>query len=186
MLTNMTEVSLILGDPNPNISLDQLAVELNKLAKIRNNARIAFCKRLAVAYLMIVGHLPRNGSSDGKKFYRWCGNKIRSGNGKAYTFSTLRTYLRVGLSKDPAKLLAQFTTTSNKREQQVRQLGANITRAALSNDPPKVISIRVLKKTGYPSNVAQEINVLMTAWERASPQARSQFIYLVAGRKIAS
>lgn len=180
----MKNIETYLDDPRADISLDQLAVELNELAKIRHSARIAFCKRLAVAYLMIVGHMPKKGSSDGGKFYKWCAERIRSGNGKAYTFSTLRTYLRVGFAKDPAKLLRQTTAFSNKREQETRSLGAAVQRAVADDDPPKVVPIKQLRdKYKLPTDVAREVNALMTAWEQASSQARSQFIYMVTGKR---
>ena len=32
----------------------------------------------------------------------------------------------------------------------------------------------------------REVNALMTAWEHASTEARSQFIYMVTGKRVAS
>lgn len=55
MISNMTRIEQLLDDPNPEISLDDLKSEINELAKLRDKSRVAFCKRLAVAYLMIVG-----------------------------------------------------------------------------------------------------------------------------------
>jgi hypothetical protein len=43
-----------------------------------------------------------------------------------------------------------------------------------------------LKAQGMPTDVAREVNVLMTAWEQASSQARSQFMYMITGKRIAA
>jgi hypothetical protein len=180
------DVTKLLGDPNPGITLDELAKELNELAKVRDSARLAFCKRLAVVYLMIVGHAPKAGSHDGKKFYAWCAAKLRSANGKQYTFKTLQAYLRVGFSANPQKLIRQNDKYAVTKGSAIRSLGAAVERAVRTEPPPKVIPITKLKAQGLPTDVAREVNALMTAWEQASSQARSQFIYIVTGKRIAA
>lgn len=180
------ELSKFLGDPNPGITLDQLASELNELAKIRDSTRLAFCKRLALAYLMIVGHTPRKGCRDATPFYKWCSDKIRSANGKQYTFHTIGNYLKVGFAKNPQKLMRDRAALSNKSLEISRGIGSAVKRAVMTDAPPRVIPITKLKAQGMPSDVATEVNRLMTAWEQASSQARSQFIYLVTGKRIAA
>lgn len=67
----------------------------------------------------------------------------------------------------------------------MRRFGAAIAHA-IKEEAPKVLSItQVKKQCAIPTDIAREVNVLMTAWEAASPQARSQFLYLVCGRKVA-
>ena len=180
----MVDISKYQDDPSPSITLPELARELNAIAKLRDNLRLAFCKRIAVAYLSIVGHTPLNGSADGRKFYVWCEENLRSGTNKKYTHSALRTYLRIGLAKNPQKLLRGMTIISNRRGTQVRQIGAAVVRA-IGDDTKKVVSVRKLRER-MPTNVAQEVNELLRAWEHASPEARSQFLYYVTGRKIAA
>jgi hypothetical protein len=180
------DVTKLLGDPNPGITLDELAKELNELAKVRHSARAAFCKRIAVAYLIIVGHPPSRQSSDGVKFYKWCEAKIRSGNGKRYTRSTLKTYIYAGFAQNTEQLVRAADKEANKRVEFSRALGTAVKRAVADPDPPKVIPITKLKAQGLPTDVAREVNALMTAWEQASSQARSQFIYIVTGKRIAA
>jgi hypothetical protein len=181
------DVTKLLGDPNPGITLDELATELNELAKLRDASRVAFCKRLAVAYLMVVGHVPIGGSRDGLKFYKWCDQKIRSANGKRYTIGVLKNYIRVGFASNPQKKYEQLLESSKLYNQRQRADVRTAIRYAVTTDtPPKVIPITKLKAQGLPTDVAREVNALMTAWEQASSQARSQFIYIVTGKRIAA
>jgi hypothetical protein len=180
------DLSKFLADPKPGITLDELAKELNELAKIRENSRLAFCKRLAVVYLMIVGHPPRQSSKDGRGFYEWCAAKIRSANGKQYTYSTLKTYIQLGFAKNPERFLRGMDESSHKSRERTRQIVVAVRRAVTTDTPPKVIPITKLKAQGMPTDVAREVNVLMTAWEQASSQARSQFMYIVTGKRIAA
>ena len=78
-LTGLVEINEeLLRDPKPVADLEQLARELNMLARVRENARLAFCRRLAAAYLLLVGHTPNRRSQDGHKFRAWCDAKIRA------------------------------------------------------------------------------------------------------------
>lgn len=175
----------LLADPREGISLEELAAELNALARVRDSARIAFCKRLAVAYLLVVGHRPQNGSQDGVRFYDWCEKKIKSASGKRYTASTLRTYLLVGFSGNPEKMMRKRSQISTRIGTHNRQVGSALA-AAVRDNSSKVVSLRELRRRGVPSNVAQEVNTLMRAWEEASPEARAQFIYAVTGKRLAA
>lgn len=181
------DASKLLADPNPEITLDQLAVELNELAKIRDNARLAFCKRLALAYLMIVGHRPVVGASrDSAKFYEWVDRKIRAANGKQYTRSTIQTYVCVGFSKNSEKMQRQRDAVATVSVERNRLFSSAVRREMATDNPPKAIPVIELKKQGMPTDVAREVNALMTAWEQASSQARSQFMYIVTGKRIAA
>jgi hypothetical protein len=184
-ITNITRVESLLADPAADISLDDLKTELNELAKLRDKSRLAFCKRLAVAYLLIVGRVPTMSSprdDKPKKFFEWCWKNLRTANNKQYSTGTLKTYLSVGFSSNPEKLIKDRAASANDRGNRVRSLGASITHAARSETTPKVVPIMKLReKYKLPTNVAQEVNVLMRAWEQASSQARSQFIYMITG-----
>lgn len=188
MITNITRVEQLLTDPASDISLDELKTELNELAKLRSQSRVAFCKRLAIAYMLIVERpmsldAPRDGKS--KKFFDWCAKNLRTANGKNYSTGTLRTYVSVGFSSNPATTLKDIRQQSAHRSEIMRKLGSKLDQAVKSESPPKVVSITKLReKYKLPTNVASEVNSLMTAWEQASPQARSQFIYLVTGKKV--
>lgn len=177
--------ALLLADPAPTADLNQLARELNELAKVRQNARLAFCRRLAAAYLLIVGHRPSTRSSDGRKFRTWCDENIHAANGKRYSHRTLELYLIIGFARNPESIIAQRTNDTNKRAQKMRRFGAALAQAP-NKDAPKVWSIKEARaKLDVSTDVARELNILMKAWEDASPQARSQFLYIVAGRKVA-
>jgi hypothetical protein len=180
------DLSKFLADPRPGMTLDELAVELNHLAQIRDNARLAFCKRLAVAYLMLVGHVPQRGRRGSAKFYKWCSDKIRSANGKPYNINTLVGYVQVGFAKNPQKFLAQKMAYTTQRASAARDFAYAVRSAVSSDTPPKVIPITKLKQQGMPTDVAREVNVLMTAWEQASSRARSQFMYMITGKRIAA
>jgi hypothetical protein len=183
-----TDLSKFLADPKPGITLDELAKELNELARIRESTRLAFCKRLAVVYLMIVGHAPTKGGTGngGKKFHEWCSAKIRSGNGKQYSAHYLNTSVRAGISKNPAGFLRRLNDSSNRVAVETRSFRDAVVRAVTAETPPKVIPMTKLKAQGMPTDVAREVNVLMTAWEQASSQARSQFMYMITGKRIAA
>lgn len=188
------DISRYLADPRPGMTLDELARELNELAKIRENARLAFCKRLAVVYLMLVGHKPYRGARDTGKFIKWCSDKLRSATGKEYKQGTLSKYVWVGFAKNPQKAFDRMMADSARFNRVARQLadgttqtlGSAVRRAVTTETPPRVIPITKLKQQGMPTDVAREVNVLMTAWEQASSQARSQFMYIVTGKRIAA
>lgn len=187
MLTNMTRMEQLLSDPAADISLDELKVELNELAKLRDNSRAAFCKRLAVAYMLIVGrpfgkNEPRDNAA--KKFYEWCWKHIRTANRKQYSTGTLKAYLAVGFSANPALSLKQKRDQANHRSERMRKLGIKL-EAAVTATPPKVVPITKLRSQfKLPTDVAQEVNQLMRAWEQASSSARAQFIYMVTGKRL--
>lgn len=189
MITNMTRIEQLLSDPAVDITLDELKAEINELAKLRDKSRVAFCQRLSVAYLMLVGRQfgkgePQDGGS--KKFFAWCAKHIRTANGKLYSTGTLRTYLGVGFSSNPAATLKAIRAQSNHRSEQMRQLGSRLDEAVKTAEPPKVVPITKLRSQfNLASDVAMEVNRLMTAWEAASSQARAQFIYMVTGKRIA-
>lgn len=186
-LTNMTRIEQILSNPDPEASLEALRDELNELAKLRETSRVAFCKRLALVYMLVVGRPlgkdePKDGGST--KFYRWCSKNIWSASKKPYTTSTLRAYLRVGFSSDPAIALKTLRQGANRTSEISRKVGTAL-RHALSAEPKKVLPITKLRtKFSLPGNVAAEVNALMHAWESAGPEARSQFIYLVTGKRL--
>lgn len=188
MITNMTRIEQLLSDPAADISLDELKAEINELAKLRDKSRVAFCKRLAVAYMIIVGrpfgkNEPRDGGS--KKFTVWCAKNIRTANGKLYSTGTLRTYLNVGFSSNPAAALKSYRDQANHRSETMRKLGCKLDEAVKTATPPKVVPITKLRSQfNLVTDVATEVNRLMTAWEQASAQARSQFIYMVTGKLI--
>lgn len=175
----------LLSDPAPTADLDQLARELNELAQIRQTARLAFCRRLAAAYLLLVGHRPNRRSSDGRKFRAWCDAKIRAANGKKYSHRTIELYLIIGFSKNPEAIIRQRTDDANDRAHEMRRIGAALSQAIRSETAPKPIPVRKLKTDfGLPGAVASEVNELMRAWENASPDARAQFIYQVTGKRL--
>jgi hypothetical protein len=184
----MTRMEQLLSDPAADISLDELKVEINELAKLRDNSRGAFCKRLAIAYMLLVGRPfgksePRDGASS--KFFQWCAKNIRTANKKIYSSGTLRSYLQVGFSSNPAVSLKEKRDQSNHRSEMMRKLGSKLDQAVKTATPPKVVPITQLRsKYKLPTDVAREVNVLMSAWEQASSEARSQFIYMVTGKRV--
>jgi len=175
----------LLSEPEPTLSLAQLADDLNALANIRQNARVAFCRRLAAAYLLIVGHRPNTRSSDGSKFREWCDKNIHSANKKPYSHRTLELYLIIGFSKNPEKIVRQRVDDANRRAHHMRRFGAAIAHAVENNVTALPVT-KIRKQFDTTGDVAQEINALMRAWEQASTTARNHFLYLVSGQKIAS
>lgn len=189
-MSNITRIESLLDDPSTDVSLDDLKIELNELAKLRNNSRLAFCKRLAIAYMLLIGHArgpnsPRDGSA--AKFQKWCDANLRSANGKRYSSSTLSTYLTVGFAANPQKYLEDrvkvcrdYGYIRRRKDERDRKIGLRLVAAATVVEPLRPISVvQLRKKYELTSDVATEVNWLMTAWEQASAPARKQFIALV-------
>ena len=182
-LTNMTRIEDLLTDPRSDISLPELRAELNELAKLRHNSRLSFCKRLAVAYLLIVGrrfsmNAPRDGGT--KKFTLWCTENIRTANNKNYSTGTLLSYLNIGFSASPEKTLAKEAQRQANSSEKNRNLGAKIKLAIERPVAPKPIPIIQLRERfDLNRDVATEVNQLMRAWEQACPEARRIFIQQV-------
>lgn len=196
MIRTGAQIEKLLASPKIGITLNELAIELNELARLRDNARLAFCQRLAVVYLILVGHPPRAGNINGRRggpgglgepFYRWCATSIRSARGKAYSSGTLGGYLRVGFAKNPQKMLERHEQVSEAARAATQRLGYALKHAVKTVTPPKSIPItRLRTEHKLPTDVATEVNRLMTAWEQASPTARAQFIYMVTGKRLAA
>lgn len=182
------DVGRLLRDPEAGVSLDDLKVDLNQLAKLRNDVRLAFCKRLAIVYLLIVGNVPGRASvRDGKikAFYAWCNQHLQTAGGKSYAPRTLRHYLEFGFANNPKAKIEAWRTNRDKNHNHQRSMGAAVRDAIKA--PAPLLPIRQLKpKYELPTNVAHEVNALMTAWEAASSQARGQFIYMVTGKRVAA
>ena len=69
----------------------------------------------------------------------------------------------------------------------MRRLGSKLDEAVKTATPPKVVPITKLRSQySLGTDIATEVNRLMTAWEQASPQGRAQFIYMVTGKRIAA
>lgn len=190
-ITNISRVESLIADPPSDISLKDLIAELNELAALRQNARLAFCKRLAIAYMLLIGRrvdpgAPRDGGS--AKFQKWCDENLKTANNKRYSSSTIRTYLTVGFAGNPEKYYEERSKINrdcavirHRKDERDRKIGLALVAAASSSEPQKVVSIASLKRDyELTSNVAQEVNKLMTAWEQASTTARKQFLKLVA------
>lgn len=187
-MKNISRMEELLSDPMAGVTLNQLRDELNELAKIRDKARLQFCKRLALVYVMLIGRRmikgPKSRDDGTNKFLHWCTDNIHSRNGKKYSRSTLLAYLTVGFSSSPEKCLETKDKASHSWARQAEKISVSI-KHACTQTPKAPISVKKLK-TNYQmsSSVAQEVNSLMTIWEKASSQARSQFIYFITGRKI--
>lgn len=187
-LTNMTRIEQILDEPDPNATLDDLKAELNELAKLRERSRVAFCRRLAIVYLTLVGRpmtreAPRDNGSE--KFYLWCRKNLRSANGKEYSTTTLRKYVAVGFSGNPVTALKELRASANRISEVARKLGSALIKNVKEEQATKVVPIVKLRER-LPNDVAREVNNLMRAWEQASSEARAQFLYHVTGRKISA
>lgn len=89
--------------------LQQLERELSGSLdqKTRRHKRLLFCRLLAVAYLLLTGHMPRKGGAPKihkvKKFYDWCEEHVRNRNGAPYSGEALRLYVRYACSSDPER-----------------------------------------------------------------------------------
>jgi hypothetical protein len=182
-LSNITRIETLLLDPVSDITLEELRAEMNELAKLRHGARLSFCKRLAVAYLKLIGHRPAHGSSDGSKFRAWCNHNLLSATGKRYSSGTIDNYLKVGFSANPEKYLKDDARARKRRDERMRKLGGGLARAIANGG--KVVPITRLKsKHKLSGDVAGQVNALMKAWEEAAPHARAQFIYMVTGSRL--
>jgi hypothetical protein len=184
----MTRIESLLLDPSSDASLDELKGELNELARLRQGSRVAFCKRLAVVYMIIVGQRPRQGrkaNGDAAKFVKWCTTNIQSATGKRYTRGTLLSYISVGFSANPEKLIVDSARKAKRRDEKMRKLGSGLSKAI--DNGTKVVPITKLRdQSNLTGNIATQVNAMMRSWEQADPQARSQFIYMVTGIRIAS
>lgn len=184
---NIHSYDALLADAPSDVTLEQLRADLNALGRLRQDARIAFCKRLALAYVKLIGRrLGYDRKEDGgtTKFLQWCAENIKSSSNKQYARRTLVNYLQVGFAADPVKAFESRiheTTTTNESS---RKLGVALKKAVAKEEAPRPISITVLrKKYSYTPDIASEVNALMRAWEDASPESRKQFLYLVTDRK---
>lgn len=182
-ITNMTRIEELLADPRSDAGLPELRAELNELAKLRQNSRLAFCKRLALAYMLVVGRrygsdAPKDGGTN--KFTRWCDQNIKSATGQRYRVGTIVGYLAVGFAASPEKALVKANRAVVRIDARKRKLGAAIIRAMDKPEPPKPVPIaRLRERFDINRDVATEVNQLMRAWEQACPEARRIFIQQV-------
>jgi hypothetical protein len=175
----------LLLDPSGDASLDELKRDLNDLAKLRVETRLAFCKRLALAYMILVGHPPAEstgaGRADARAFQTWCANNLRTANNKSYSIGTLRQYVSVGFDANPALRLKRQQENDRKKSHKSHQDAkrGRLVGKAIEADKP----VKAILRRNVSSDVSSEINALMTAWEAASPLARKHFMYSITGMK---
>ena len=193
--SNLSRIEELLDDPKSESSLETLKQEMNELAALRHNSRVAFCKRLALAWMVIVGQRPVVGpltmeikkeyKENSHKFYTWCFKNLKTANGHHYSSGTIRTYLTTGFSNNPEKTIRDAYRASKRSDEKTRKLGAAVRKAVnLENQPQAVPIYRIKTKFKTTPDVAREVNILMRAWEDASTESRSLFIYQVTGRKL--
>ena len=188
---SLSQTDRLLLDPGSDTSLDDLKRELNALAHLRTDSRLAFCKRIAVAYMIIVGHAPNErtltGRENARKFYLWCAENIRTANDKRYSKPTLRAYVDVGFSVNPANKLQEIRAHVEKarhKSHEDAKRGRLILAATISPKNTKApVSISKKVQSSFGSDVSGEINALIFAWDSASAQARKAFLYMITGAK---
>lgn len=186
-MSNLSRLEELLEDPSGEASLDVLKQEMNELAVLRQNTRLAFCKRLALVWMIIVQAVPTQGkrtaeeNAKRKQFFLWCGKNLRSATGKQYSSGTLKTYLQTGFASNPAEHYNALMRKDRLRAHKQRKLISGLHKAI--ETAPRPIPIAVLREK-YTSDIAREVNQLMRCWEESSSEARASFIYQVTGRKL--
>lgn len=195
---NISRIGDLLADPTADMTLEDLKNHLNELAGFRQNVRVAFCKKLARAYFLIVGSEPMKPGHSGhvgystealagrKRFFLWCKNNLRSASGKEYKTTSLLTYVGLGFKVAPEKVIAFQLKREQKRAAANRSVAVALVKAIDAPGPKVVAAPTLRKKYALPSNVAAEVNALMRAWDEASTEARKQFLYLVTDRRISA
>lgn len=181
--TNRWTPETLLQAPSADADLESLKDELNALAKIRYNARLSFCLRLASAYLLICNRpFSRKANHDGgtKKFCLWVRKNLRSANGKSYSDSTIRDYLAVGFNTDPAGWLRKKQHQQLARTRKMLRFASAVKKRIPLPPQPLPTLLQLEKRNRISSDVALEVNRLMTAWESASPLARETFFKLIS------
>jgi hypothetical protein len=132
------------------LSLPELAGRINSLAKNTDDARLAFCYAMAEAKRRVP--LETN-----MTFAQWGAEYLRKPNGEPYSRWTLYSYANFG--EHPERL-----TQSRKKSS-----------AHSSFRYAATAALRALRR----ANIPDQVNALMTAWEAASEDARSQFLHMI-------
>jgi hypothetical protein len=174
------DLNKLLEPLRPDISLAQLASEINALGQMRGDVRLALCVRIARAKEICAAARINIG------FERWCEMNLRQENGRPYRTATIKNYLSVGIAADPvATLKARRAKTSEKQRARSRHL-LDIAHAhgyrATHGPSPRGGDAKGDRAVRGPVTIggdADDVNALMPAWEHASRSARGQFLRLI-------
>ncbi len=130
-------------------TLDDLATRINGIAQSVNDLRLEFCVAVREAQKRVAAETTLS-------FGEWAMAHLRKPDGTQWSLWTLYKYATYG--QDPRKLTDSRRRVS-RLGREARQIAA-LRRAPLNNTP-------------------HEVNALMAVWERASPEARAQFLSLI-------
>jgi|SRR5665213_650151 len=178
-------INISVPDLSPDVTLPALARQMNAIAVGKESLRLEWLKRLAVAYLIVVGHRPavgppREAKNDGSKFYAWAAQHLVSGTGRAYPYYALRKYVTQAFSANPAAQIAAVVRDKRRNGIRASALGGVITRAIKTELPPAAATqtiTRTFKRLNPSADVQAELRALVAAWEGASPEARRIFVH---------
>lgn len=141
------------GRPPRTLSLPDLATRINAVATDIEDRRAEFCALIAEAQ-------DRVARETNLTFAAWARDNLRKPTGEPWALSYL--YKLAMFGREPGKLREHRAAVA-KRGQVAREALGEIERAH---------KIRL-------NSVADEVSFLMAAWERASDEARRQFLKLV-------
>ena len=159
-------------DPG-DVSLAKLGADIRLLLKAREDVKIALAVRLAIAHKII-----STGQTPERSFVAWCQKNVIL-NGKPIGPHSIWRLVKIGAARNPVK--AYEALKKEEREIQADKMARLQEEAKAGRN---VVAIKTGKVTpserkNISPDVSQQVNEIVTIWERISEEARQQFLYMV-------
>ena len=159
-------------DPG-DISLPKLGTEIRLLLRAREDVKIALAVRLAIAHKII-----STGQTPERSFVAWCKKNVVL-NGKPIGSHSIWRLVKIGEARNPVR--AYEALKKNEREIQAEKMArlqkeAQAGRNVIAIETGKV---KPIERKNVSADVSQQVNEIVTIWERISEEARRQFLYMV-------
>lgn len=168
------ETAKLLSLHPDDMSLRALGNDIRLLLKLREDGKIALAVRLAIAHKII-----STGQTEERSFVAWCKRNVVL-NGKPIGPHSIWRLVRIGEKRNPAKAYEELK--KEERELQRNKMARLMEEARLGRNIVAIESGRIYQSPKPAVNAsydANEINALVSAWEKASEYSRRQFLHMI-------
>lgn len=154
----------------PQKKLSELAKEINTSTALYENSRVAMIMHqvgVGKTLILIKKRLPLESNLT---FGEWCKKNLRTPHGTELTKSFIEGC--IALASSPEWLKSRLEATPLKPTARSRKWRANKRKAIQLTKP--------LFEKGTP--IADQVNLLVTAWDHSSDEARKEFFEIIGAR----
>lgn len=164
------------GQLDKKATLFQLATQINALAvETATHQLIVVNKRVEMGKLLYEAQ-KRISTESNLDFSEWCKNYIKKPDGVPFSFTTIKNYIR--FARYPKTLASD---QKQKKDYQERVRSAARTGGGFKSYGAGRPSMKEKERRKIEAmSVADQVNALVTAWDKATNEARKQFMTIAS------